>query len=283
VQIAIIIPAFNEEALIAQTLESLCDQTIPAAQIIIVDDNSTDNTFQIAQSFEERLPIQVIRNKSSAENIPGTKVIQAFQKGLTSLDLSKFDIICKFDADLIFPSDYLEQIIVRFRESDTTGMVAGHCTIEIDHQWVIENQNNPDHIRGALKAYSMDCFKEIGGLKSSIGWDTIDEMLARYYGWKVVTIPDLYVKHLKPTGASYRPNSMQLQGEAFYKMRYGIPLTLITALKMAWNKKELRLLTDYLKGYMKARKNGIEPLLNKDQGRFLRAYRWKGIRSKLGF
>jgi hypothetical protein len=54
-----------------------------------------------------------------------------------------------------------------------------------------------------------------GGLKSSIGWDTIDEMLARYYGWKVVTIPDLYVKHLKPTGASYGANSMQLQGEAF--------------------------------------------------------------------
>lgn len=282
-QIAIIIPAFNEEALIAKTLGSLCAQTFPAAQIIIVDDNSTDNTFKIAQSFEGRLPIQVVHNTSTAENIPGAKVVNAFKKGLELLKLENFDIICKYDSDLIFPSDYLAVMVARFRESEQIGMVAGHCTIEQHGKWMIENQNNPDHIRGALKSYRTSCFKEIGGLKSSIGWDTMDEMLARYYGWEVVTIPYLHVKHLKPTGAAYKRNSMQLQGEAFYKMRYGIQLTVITAVKMGWNKKEFRLITDYLKGYSRARKNGIRPLLNKDQGRFLRAYRWKGIRSKLGF
>ncbi|WP_194850058.1 glycosyltransferase [Nonlabens antarcticus] len=282
-QIAIIIPAFNEEALISQTLESLCAQSHQPTQIIVVDDNSTDATFQVAQSFSNRLPISVIHNDSSAENIPGAKVINAFKKGLETLDLNDFDIICKYDSDLVFPVDYLEAIVVRFRESEKTGMVAGHCTVQKNGEWTLENQNNPDHIRGALKAYRVACFREIGGLKSSIGWDTMDEMLARYYGWKVVTIPDLHVKHLKPTGASYKPNSMKLQGEAFFKMRYGIVLTSITALKMAAKKKEWQLLKDYLSGYFKAQKNGVEPLLNKDQGRFLRSYRWKGIRSKLGF
>jgi glycosyltransferase involved in cell wall biosynthesis len=283
VRIAIIIPAFNEEALIAQTLESLFQQSHPASQIIVVDDNSTDNTFKVAKSFENRLPLNVIRNASTAENIPGAKVINAFKKGWNLLDLSEFDVICKFDSDLIFPGNYLEEIVVRFRESEQTGMVAGHCTIEQNGNWVIENQNNPDHIRGALKAYSVECFKQIGGLKSSIGWDTMDEMLARYNGWNVVTIPGLHVKHLKPTGASYKSNSMKLQGEAFFKMRYGLTLTTITAFKMAAKKKEWRLFTDYLTGYFTAQKNGIEPLLNKDQGRFLRAYRWRGIGSKIGF
>ena len=111
----------------------------------------------------------------------------------------------------------------------------------------------------------------------------MDEMLARYYGWSVITIDGLHVKHLKPTGAAYKSKSMQLQGEAFYKMRYGWLLTLITAAKMAINKKQVSLLTDYLKGYFKAQKNGVEPLLTNDQGRFLRSYRWNGIKSKIGF
>jgi len=299
VRIAIIIPAFNEEDLIGQTLESLARQTYLPTQIIVVDDNSTDDTFQIAESFQDRWPIKVVRNKSTAENIPGAKVINAFKKGLELLNLDEFDIICKFDSDLVFPDDYLEVIIARFHTSSSVsmnssatgnktvdekvGMVAGYCTVLKDGVWKIENQNNPDHIRGALKAYHIECFKDIGGLKSSIGWDTIDEMLARYFGWKVVTISNLYVKHLKPTGSSYKPNSMQLQGEAFYKMRYGLSLTAITAFKMAAKKKKTRLFLDYLKGYFKAQKNGLEPLLTKDQGRFLRSYRWNGIRSRFGF
>jgi len=283
VRIAIVIPAFNEEALISQTLESLVRQSHPASQIIVVDDNSTDHTFKVAQSFQDRLPLKVIHNISTAENIPGAKVVNAFKKGLDLLDLDQFDVVCKYDSDLLFPVDYLELMIVRFRESEKTGMVAGHCTVLKNGSWEIENQNNPDHIRGALKAYRTACFQQIDGLKSSIGWDTMDEMLARFHGWTVVTIPGLHVKHLKPTGAAYRPNSMKLQGEAFYKMRYGLILTTITALKMAAQKREPRLFSDYLEGYFTAQKNGIDPLLNEDQGRFLRAYRWRGIRSKIGF
>jgi hypothetical protein len=73
VQIAII-PAFNEEALIAKTLESLCDQTVPAAQIIVITLPLT--RFQVSQSFEERLPIQVLANRQIAGNI---RVLKSFK------------------------------------------------------------------------------------------------------------------------------------------------------------------------------------------------------------
>jgi hypothetical protein len=36
------------------------------------------------------------------------------------------------------------------------------------------------------------------GLKAAMGWDTVDELLSTFYGWKVVT-DRLIVKHLKPT------------------------------------------------------------------------------------
>lgn len=281
-KIAIIIPAHNEEQFIRLTLDSLISQSLLASKIVVVDDNSTDATFEIANSYAASLPIQTVQTSSSAQNIPGSKVINAFNFGLSQLNIDDYDIICKYDADLIFPSNYLARIVSRFRESEKIAMVAGHCTIDKIGNWEIENQNNPDHIRGALKAYRKECFEQIGGLKPSIGWDTIDEMLARFYGWVVVTVPDLHVKHLKPTGAAYNSKSKYLQGEAFYKMRYGWMLTFITAAKMAWNKKQIKLIPDYIKGYQFAKKKNLARLVTKEQGQFIRNYRWNGIKSKLG-
>ncbi|WP_124979760.1 glycosyltransferase family 2 protein [Nonlabens xiamenensis] len=283
----IIIPAHNEEAFISQTLDSLLSQTLEPDRIIVVDDNSTDATASIVASYASHGNVSLLSRKSSPKNIPGSKVVQAFNHGLAQVDWKEFDIICKFDADLVFPKDYMEQLVTMMsvdRDDDQPyGMVAGHCSILKNGQWIREGQNNPDHIRGALKAYHIECFEQIGGLKESIGWDTVDEMLARFYGWEVVTIPDLYVKHLKPTGAAYQhEKSMQLQGEAFYKMRYGWRLTLITAAKMAWNKKKFSLIPAYIKGYQKAKKNDLDPLVTVDQGQFIRSYRWQGIRKKIG-
>jgi cellulose synthase/poly-beta-1,6-N-acetylglucosamine synthase-like glycosyltransferase len=280
-KIAIIIPAHNEERFIKLTLDSLLAQSYLATKIIVVDDHSSDRTATLVTEYTSEI-IELISATSEAENVPGAKVIRAFHRGLESIELSDYDVVCKFDADLIFPTDYLERVVSRFRESSTTGMVAGHCTVLEENTWILENQNNPDHIRGALKAYKTACFQQIGGLKESIGWDTVDEMLARFNGWEVITIPDLHVKHLKPTGAAYHSRSKLLQGEALYKMRYGWTLTAITAAKMALNKKSFSLFTDYLKGYSKASKSKIEPLVNADQGQFIRNYRWKGIKEKLG-
>lgn len=282
-KIAAIIPAHNEEHYIEQTLRSLVEQSYPIHQIIVVNDHSTDDTSDIVEHLMTSYPkIQLIHRESERMNVPGSKVVKAFNQGLQELDLDRYDVVCKFDADLIFPKDYIEQLVLRFRESDTTGMVAGHCSILKNGSWELEDITNKDHIRGALKAYRVECFKNIGGLKESIGWDSMDEMLARFYGWTVITIEDLYVKHLKPTGHSYNAKAKYLQGEAFYKMRYGYVLTAITAFKIALQKRQLRLIYDYLLGYIKAQRGIIKPLITNEQGKFIRSYRWRGIATKLG-
>ena len=189
-------------------------------------------------------------------------------------------MICKFDADLIFANNYLEQLAHHFKNNDKLGMVSGFCYIEKNGEWILENLTRKDHIRGALKAYRKDCFLEIGKLKPSMGWDTVDELLAQYYGWHILTDESLHVKHLKPTGISYNKASKYLQGEAMYKMRYGFLITIISALKLAHKKGSFSLFKDYMSGYFKAKKEKIDFLVSEEEGKFIRTLRWKGILKK---
>lgn len=278
--IYIVIPAHNEEDYIGKTLESLVTQTLLPNKVVVVNDNSSDRTQTIAEEYASKYPwITVLNSKSSDAHLPGSKIIHAFNKGLDSLD-SNYDIICKFDADLIFPENYLEQIVNHFNANEKLGMASGFCYINNDSNWVLENLTNKDHIRGALKSYRKDCFDQIGQLKPSMGWDTVDELLAQYYGWEILTVESLHVKHLKPTGQSYNKASKYLQGEAMYKMRYGFWITLISALKLAYKKASFQLFRNYISGYFRAKSRKTEFLVSKKEGEFIRDLRWKGIRNK---
>ncbi|WP_242204892.1 glycosyltransferase family 2 protein [Aestuariivivens insulae] len=273
----IVIPAHNEESSIALTLDALVNQTLLPKQVVIVNDNSTDHTEDVVNGYTEKHKwISLVNSISSNEHLPGSKIINAFYKGFNTLD-EGYDVICKFDADLIFPSNYLEQLAFHFKSNPKVGMASGFCYIEKNGQWVLENLTRKDHIRGALKAYRKDCFLQIDKLKPSMGWDTVDELLAKYYSWEILTDESLHVKHLKPTGASYNKASKYLQGEALYKMRYGFVITLISAVKLAFKKGKFQFFKDYMAGYFKAKKEKPDFLVTKTQGKFIRQLRWKGM------
>lgn len=278
----IIIPAHNEADVILATLDSLLKQSLKPKRIVVVDDNSTDNTFalvhKLAQEYEN---LDVVKNSLDHQgHIPGAKVVKAFKAGKSILD-EEYDVLCKFDADLIFPSDYLEKIAAIFDQNPNYGIAGGFCHIKKDGNWQLENLTNQDHIRGALKAYRKACYKEIGGLTLAMGWDTIDEIKAKYSGWQVVTDPTLVVKHLKPTGATYGKKSKFNQGIAFYRMRYRPVLTFLAALKLSLRKRSAMYFLNCILGYCKAFFNQSSFLLTKKEGRFNRLSRYKSIKNKL--
>ena len=277
----IIIPAYNEEQFIGLTLDSLVNQTILPSKIIVVDDNSTDATSEIVQSYFGKHPyISLVNKKSEAIHLPGSKVIQAFHEGEKYVD-TDYDIIVKVDADLIFPANYFETIIKHFQSDDSIGMVGGFAYIEKNGDWILENLTDKDHIRGAFKAYRKSTFRQIGGLKPAMGWDTVDELLCKFYNWKVVTDESLHVKHLKPTGANYNKASRYKQGEAFYSLGYGFMITAIASLKLALRKKKPLLFLDYIKGFWKAKSAGKALLVTNEQAKFIRNYRWQKMKQKL--
>lgn len=277
----IVIPSHNEEKFIALTLQSIVEQTVLPKKLVLVNDNSTDATEAIVSDFTQKYPwISLVNKTSDAIHLPGSKVIQAFQKGLETLD-DNYDIIVKADADLIFPNNYFETIIRHFHSDAAIGMVGGFAYIEKNGEWILENLTDKDHIRGAFKAYRKECFEQIGGLKPAMGWDTVDELLCKFYNWKVMTDENLKVKHLKPTGANYNKEARYKQGEAFYSLGYGFMITSIASLKLAMRKGKPLLFLDYLKGFWKAKSAKKELLVTEKQAQFIRNYRWKKMKEKL--
>lgn len=276
-----IIPAYNEEAFMAATLQSLAAQTVLPAKAVVVNDNSTDRTAEIVQEFTDKYSwLSLVNKASDAIHLPGSKVIQAFNTGYKTID-EEYDIIVKLDADLILPPDYFESILEVFKNNPKAGMAGGFAYIEKNGEWILESLTDKDHIRGAFKAYRKELFLQMNRLRTAMGWDTADELLAKFYGWEVITLERLKVKHLKPTGANYDKTARYKQGAAFYTLGYGFVITAIASLKLAMKKGKPGLFIDYINGYFKAKKENKPMLVTKEQAKFIRQYRWKKIKQKL--
>ncbi|MGB6150356.1 MAG: glycosyltransferase family A protein [Pricia sp.] len=278
----IVIPAHNEEAFLADTLNSILRQTLQPKRVIIVNDNSTDGTEAVIDTFLGLSPIfEKLNTTSSAEHMPGSKVINAFTKGLQLLD-DQYDVLVKLDADIILPDNYFEKISYIFRGHPNAGIAGGFIYEKnAKNQWKRNHPMDKNHVRGAFKAYSKACFKAIGGLRNAMGWDTVDELLAQYHDYEIFTDDSLEVKHLRPTGKAYDQKARLLQGKAMYRMRYGIVITAIASIKMAFKQKKPQAFRDNMYGYLKAKKKKASFLVNIDEGAFIRKLRWRNIKRKI--
>jgi len=278
----IIIPAHNEEAYVADTLNSILRQSLLPEKVVIVNDNSTDGTEKQIDEFLELSPIfQKLNRSSSREHMPGSKVVKAFNHGLEILD-KNYDFLVKLDADCILPNNYFELIAYAFKGNPKVGIAGGFAYEQNNNDdWELNHPMNLDHVRGAFKAYSKNCFEAIGGLQPAMGWDTVDELLARYNAYEIHTEPKLKVKHLRPTGDSYNQKARLLQGKAMYTMRYGYWITLIASLKMAMKQRKSAAFFDNMEGYLNARRSKVPFIVTAEEGKFIRKFRWKNIRKKL--
>lgn len=91
--VSVIVCAYNAEAFISETLQSLIAQTYPHMEIVVVDDGSSDRTAAIVQSMAKPIIYHYQKNAgiSAARN--------------TGIRLCSGDLICFFDADDLMPPD----------------------------------------------------------------------------------------------------------------------------------------------------------------------------------
>ncbi len=103
--LSIVIPAYNEEVLIEACLRAIEAQTMRPQQVIVVDNNSSDRTVAIAQSF------------------PFVTVVHARQQGIVyarnaGFDAATSDIIGRIDADVTIPPGWVHYVKRFYEDSD---------------------------------------------------------------------------------------------------------------------------------------------------------------------
>lgn len=291
----IIIPAHNEEKCIISCLQSLENQLFEELKIVVVNDGSTDNTKSLLEDFKTKTSLDdfTVLHREKSHHQPGKKVVDAFNFGLNYQKESHkdFDVICKMDADIIFPSDYFYHIGSMFEANPKLGMASGIIKINPSHKtetdifdfsnehhiWQFENLSSKNHIRGPIKAYRWECFQEIGGLRPVLGWDNIDVMLAQKNGWEIETNKNLWVKHLRPTAQKYQKDKAIKQGEYFYNIGLSFPLATLSALKSSFKNKSVKQFFQTIKSYVNQKHDLV---LTDDEIQFIRKLRWRSLRQK---
>ncbi|WP_052911074.1 glycosyltransferase family 2 protein [Riemerella anatipestifer] len=267
----IIIPAHNEEDSILLCLNSLAKQTYQNFNCIIVNDGSTDKTKELVENFIKKNTSFRLKNLDTSFHQPGAKVVQTFYQGLEEVSLADYDVICKFDADIIFPPQYLENINKVYKENPKTGMVSGLVYIQNDKgEWVYENLSSKYHVRGPIKSYRKDCFFAMNGLRPVLGWDNIDVMLTQMNGYETVTIKNIWVKHLRPTAYKYKSQKAEKLGEYFYNIGLNLPLAMISSAKSSFKNRSFSEFFITMKSFLSQNK----PLqLTQEEIKFIRNLR----------
>ncbi len=297
----IIIPAHNEEENILPCLESLKNQTFQDFKCVIVNDGSTDKTQEIVECFIQipNTKYQIL-NLTKSEHQPGAKVVRTFNIGLETENIEEFDVVCKFDADIIFPENYLEKINEVYEKNPNAGMISGLVYIQKgfdsaqpdkndfttsqlhdftnQNEWTFENLSSKNHVRGPIKSYRKELFLKMNGLRTVLGWDNIDVMLCKMHGFETVTIKELWVKHLRPTAYKYKTQKAEKLGEYFYNIGLNFPLAAISSAKSSLKNKSIFEFFITMKSFLKQKNDRI---LTKKEIEFIRNLRWNEMRNKL--
>ncbi|MCA9344846.1 glycosyltransferase family 2 protein, partial [Candidatus Saccharibacteria bacterium] len=95
--VSIIIPVYNEEDYIKQCLDHIAAQKVRPQEVIVVDNNSTDNTLKIVKDYKF---VRVLTEKQQG-------VLYARNKGFNQ---AKSQIIGRIDADTRLEPDWVEQL-----------------------------------------------------------------------------------------------------------------------------------------------------------------------------
>jgi len=107
-KISVVIPVFNEQKYIKKCLYSLFKQEEKADEIIIVDNNCTDKTIDIAKKY----PVKIVTEKKQ-----GT----VFARNL-GFNEAKGEILARCDADSILLPDWIKKIKKNFQEEKIDGL-----------------------------------------------------------------------------------------------------------------------------------------------------------------
>lgn len=199
--------AYNEEAYIGRTIESVAGQTLLPQRWVIVDDGSTDRTNEIVQSYAAKYPfIRLVRIQEKHARNFGAQVM-AINRGLEQLRDVDYGFIANLDADLSFEPTYYHKLLQKFDEDPKLGLAGGFIYEQGDDGVFRSRLMNTEYSIGhAVQMVRRECYDSIGGWVAMPygGQDWQALVNAQMRGWRIKAFRDLPVCHHRPTGGADR-------------------------------------------------------------------------------
>lgn len=258
---SVIIPAYNAENAIGNCLKALGSQTRRPAEIIVVDDGSSDKTCQVAEAFDG---VKVVRQKNRGP-------ASARNKGASN---ARGDILLFTDADCVPDKRWVENMLKPFSDKDVVGaqgtyktkqqsLMARFSQAEIEDRYrMMVKKKSIDFIGTYSAGYRKSVFMKFSGFDesfpkasgedpelsfrmsqrghglvfapSAVVYHTHPDSLGKYLRqkyWRAYWRVLLYKKHPeKAIKDSYTPQTLKLQIALFYVLLVSMVLCPIIGL-----------------------------------------------------
>jgi len=149
IEASVLLPVYNGEKFLSESIESILNQTFKNFELLIVDDGSTDKSWEIVKSYEKLdKRITAIRNKKNL------RISAALNKGLR---IAKGKYIIRMDADdWSYPNRFEKQY--RFMEEHSEiGVSGGAIEVCNDEFKIINRRDYPlsdNKVRKIIFRYS---------------------------------------------------------------------------------------------------------------------------------
>jgi GT2 family glycosyltransferase len=199
-KISVYIPAYNSAEFLSRAIDGLLAQTLPANEILVIDDGSRDATAGIAASYPAVTLVRHTRNSGlgAARN--------------TGFRTARNEFVASLDADCVPDPDWLAGLSRHFEDPRVAGvggrLIEGNQRTVADRwrrahmpqEWGDQPVRNPKFLFGCNNVFRKSAVLEAGGYDESMctnGEDTDVSRRLRDRGWDLLYDPEPRVVHLR--------------------------------------------------------------------------------------
>jgi poly-beta-1,6-N-acetyl-D-glucosamine synthase len=194
--------AYNEEANIEKTIQSMLAQNELPQRWVIVSDGSVDKTDEIVQRYAAQHEfIRFLRVTRPPGRSFRTKIM-ALQAGIELLADVSYQYIGNLDADISIGPTYFADLIDKFEKNLTLGIAGGFVHEGKEGEFRTRSSNRVYSVAHAAQLVRRECYEAIRGyaVLEYGGEDWHAQTSARMLGWSAEAFPELPISHHRPTG-----------------------------------------------------------------------------------
>lgn len=201
--ISIIIPSYNAHKKIASVLDAIIANNYPHLEILVIDDNSTDHTLEIVETYKHKLPLQIIKKPTAMKKGAAISTNLGIKK-------AKGDLVCSIDSDAVISKNWINEIVKQFQQNKKLGAVAGYIYTgnkenlwanfmgaELEDRYDTITSEYVEHISTCNTAYRRKALEQVGLFdeKFYYGYDVDLSYKLRKKGYQLKLLKTISCEH----------------------------------------------------------------------------------------